>query len=188
MAGKTAGETNSRVGSRGTLRRTESEILNDPNIWNLSESEEENGPRRGAELNSDDDAKSYHSDEENREDDFAEADQIEMARYLVEQAPSADGYGHGRRSNIDSLRRKTASERTMILRREKAVKALTELAILRCIRPDHLVESMERFVLNVLDPNYFEFSEDILAPLMAKKQKLMESTKEKNRNQSMSAV
>jgi hypothetical protein len=48
MAGKTAGETNSRVGSRGTMRRTESEILNDPNIWNLSDSEDDNIPGRGA--------------------------------------------------------------------------------------------------------------------------------------------
>lgn len=187
MAGKTAGETNSRVGSRGTLRRTESEILNDPNIWNLSDSEDDNAGGRGRDVDSDDEAKSYHSDEANRDNDFAEADQIEMARYLVEQAPSADGYGHGRRSNIDSLRRKTASERSEILRREKAVKGLTELAVLRCIRPDHLVEGIERFVLNVLDPNYFEFSEDILAPLMAKKAKLQESSK-KEKNNSMSAA
>jgi len=58
MAGKTAGETNSRVGSRGTMRRTESEILADPNIWNLSDSEDDNVPGRGADLNSDEDAKS----------------------------------------------------------------------------------------------------------------------------------
>jgi hypothetical protein len=36
MAGRTAGESNSRVGSRGyqgSLKRTESEILRDPEIW-----------------------------------------------------------------------------------------------------------------------------------------------------------
>jgi hypothetical protein len=38
MAGRTARDSNSRVGSRGHMKRTESEILNDPNIWNLSES------------------------------------------------------------------------------------------------------------------------------------------------------
>jgi len=38
MAGRTAGDTNSRVGSRGgNLIRTESEILNDPDIWNISD-------------------------------------------------------------------------------------------------------------------------------------------------------
>ena len=47
---------------------------------------------------------------------------------------------------------------------------------------------MERFVLNVLDPNYFELSEDILAPLMAKKAKLLESSKKENKHNSMSAA
>ena len=42
MAGRTAGDTNSRVGSRGAnLMRTESEILNDPEIWNISDSDED---------------------------------------------------------------------------------------------------------------------------------------------------
>ena len=113
------------------MTRTESEILNDSKILNLSDSDEYNVPGRGAVIDSDDDNKSYHSDEDNRDNNFAEADKIEMARYLVKQTPSADGYGHGRRSNIDSLRRKTASEITIILRREKAVKSLTELAICR---------------------------------------------------------
>ena len=57
----------------------------------------------------------------------------------------------------------------MILKREKAVKGLCELCILRCIRPDHLLESMDRFVLNVLDPNYFDFNEDLLAKMKAEK-------------------
>lgn len=88
-----------------------------------------------------------------------------MARYLVEQAPAFGGVRNNR-SNINSLRRKTAGERSLILKREKAVKGLSELCILRCIRPDHLIESMERFVLNVLDPLYFDFKENILAPLL----------------------
>jgi hypothetical protein len=37
MAGKTAGDTNSRLGSRGgqgsSMKRSESEILRDPEIW-----------------------------------------------------------------------------------------------------------------------------------------------------------
>ena len=59
----------------------------------------------------------------------------------------------------------------MILKREKAVKGLCELCILRCIRPDHLIESMERFVRNVLDPQYFDFQDDLLAPFYAKANK-----------------
>lgn len=89
-----------------------------------------------------------------------------MARYLVEQAPSVGGM-RSNRSNINSLRRKTAGERNLILKREKSVRGLCELCILRCIRPDHLIESMERFVHNVLDPLYFDFQEDILAGLLA---------------------
>jgi hypothetical protein len=41
MAGRTAGETHSRIGSRGHMKRTQSEILNDPEIWNLSDSDGE---------------------------------------------------------------------------------------------------------------------------------------------------
>ena len=41
MAGRTAGETHSRIGSRGQMKRTQSEILNDPEIWNLSDSDGE---------------------------------------------------------------------------------------------------------------------------------------------------
>jgi len=106
-----------------------------------------------------------------------------MARYLVEQAPSVGGM-RSNRSNINSLRRKTAGERNLILKREKAVKGLCELCILRCIRPDHLIESMERFVLNVLDPLYFDFQEDILAHLLASKNKGIGS----GQKNSMSAV
>jgi hypothetical protein len=54
------------------------------------------------------------------------------------------------------------------MRREKAVKGLSELCILRCIRPDQLNEAMDRFILNVLDPNYFDFKEDLLIPMQTK--------------------
>jgi hypothetical protein len=47
MAARTAGDTNSRAGSRGHMKRTESAILNDPDIWNVSESDDDfpEGPR-----------------------------------------------------------------------------------------------------------------------------------------------
>jgi hypothetical protein len=73
--------------------------------------------------------------------------------------------------NNDSLRRKTYAERSQIIRRENTVKCLSELCILRCIRPDQLFDSMDRFVLNVLDPDYFDFKEEILEPYEAKKTK-----------------
>jgi len=51
------------------------------------------------------------------------------------------------------------------------MKSLCEMAILRCLRPDMLIENMNRFVLNVLDPNYFDFKEDIMAQYLAAKVK-----------------
>jgi hypothetical protein len=150
------------------MKRSESAILNDPNIWNVSDSEDEF--REGAqasEKQSHDDARSrMNADGEAREEDSDNEEQ-DMAKYLVEQAPSLGGRNND--SNINSLWRKTASERTLILKREKAVKGLCELCILRCIRPDHLLESMDRFVLNVLDPSYFDFNEDLLAKMKAEK-------------------
>jgi len=94
MAGRTAGDTNSRVGSRGHMKRTESEILNDPDIWNLSDSDDEfAGGDKYIEANSEEEAKSgVNSDDEEaaKEEAFA-ADEQEMAKYLVEQAPSFGG-------------------------------------------------------------------------------------------------
>jgi hypothetical protein len=90
-----------------------------------------------------------------------------MARYLVDAAPGAEGMRG--RSNMSSLRRKTISERTMITKREKAVKGLAELSVLRCLRPDHVIDSMDRFVYNLINPNYFDFEEDILDPILKRK-------------------
>jgi hypothetical protein len=70
-----------------------------------------------------------------------------MARYLVERAPTLAGERSQTSSNIEQLWRKTASERGLILRREQAIKGLCELCVLRCVRPDHLIEGMDRFVL-----------------------------------------
>jgi hypothetical protein len=146
------------------MKRTESAILNDPNIWNVSDSDDEF--REGAqtsEKQSYDDAQSKQNEEGAGREDNSDGEEQDMAKYLVEQAPSLGGRNND--SNINSLWRKTVSERTLILKREKAVKGLCELCVLRCIRPDHLLESMDRFVLNVLDPNYFDFNEDLLGKM-----------------------
>lgn len=58
--------------------------------------------------------------------------------------------------------RRTAGERALILKKEEAIKGLCELCVLRCVRPDHLLESFDRFVKNVLDPEYLDFKSDIL--------------------------
>ena len=44
MAGRTAGDTHSRIGSRGQMKRTESEILNDAEIWHISDSDDDFQP------------------------------------------------------------------------------------------------------------------------------------------------
>ena len=41
MAARTVGDTNSRAGSRGTMKRSESGILNDPEIWEISDSDDD---------------------------------------------------------------------------------------------------------------------------------------------------
>ena len=94
-----------------------------------------------------------------------------MARYLIETAPSVSKGKGGAKSNIDSLRRKTASERQLILRKENAAKSLCELAVLKCLRPDLLIGGLDRFARNVVDPHYFDFNEDILAPYYLKKKR-----------------
>ena len=170
MAGRTAGDTHSRIGSRGHMKRTESEILNDAEIWHITDSDdEEYQPVELENEPSEDGGNSKKQESEGGDKPFnKEMQEMEMARYLVDAAPSIGGNTGGARSNINSLRKKTQSERTLILRREKAVKGLSELCILRCIRPDHMNASMDRFILNVLDPNYFDFNEDILKPLQNK--------------------
>ena len=75
------------------------------------------------------------------------------------------------KSNIDALRRKTTSERALIMRRENAVKSLCDLAVLKCVRPDLLITGLDRFARNVVDPSYFDFTEDILVPYYQRKKR-----------------
>lgn len=60
MAGKTAGDTNSRLGSRGgqgsSMKRSESEILRDPEIWQITDSDDlEDDENKSANIKDDDD-------------------------------------------------------------------------------------------------------------------------------------
>ena len=84
---------------------------------------------------------------------------------MLEQAPT-DQFAH---SNINSLRRKTHSERDQIRKKEISVKAFCELCILRCIRPDQLQESMDRYAKVLINQNYIDFHEHIVKPLKMKK-------------------
>ena len=102
------------------------------------------------------------SEEGETQEDSAEIDQVEMARYLIDTAPTLKkGSGN---DYIDTLRKKTSSERQLILRREMALKNLCELAVLKCLRPDLLVGALNRFAANVIDKDYYDFKDDILVP------------------------
>jgi hypothetical protein len=103
--------------------------------------------------------------------DSAEVDIAEMARYLIESAP-----GGSQRDYIDALRKKTSTERELILRRERALKSLCELAVLKCLRPDLLVSALNDFAKGIVDVNYFDFYEDIEKPLIMKKKLMTDMT------------
>ena len=47
MAARTVGDTNSRAGSRGFMKRSESGILNDPEIWEISDSDDDDQIGKG---------------------------------------------------------------------------------------------------------------------------------------------
>ena len=153
----TQGDTNSRVASRGQLKQSESQILNDTELWNMSDSD---GDFQEANQASGSDGELDTPKQKGGDTRDEEAAATEMARYLVERAPMIGTPQPG--DTVDTLWRKTAQERTLILRREQAIKGLCELCVLRCLRPDHLQEGLDRFVATVVDTNYFDFRLDIL--------------------------
>lgn len=89
-----------------------------------------------------------------------------MAKYLIQVAPAITSNTASEKSmykqNIDHGR--------LHQRRERAIQGLCELCILRCIRPDQLLQSMQRFVYNILDPYYFDFKEDLLNVVLLERQ------------------
>ena len=55
------------------------------------------------------------------------------------------------------------------MKRERTLRALSELCVLRCLKPELLSEAMSRLVSIVLDPYYFNFRQDLLNGLLAQK-------------------
>lgn len=78
VAARTAGDSASRVGSRSQMKRSESAILNDPEIWKLSDTDEEE-----SQGSSEYDEKAQGD----KKDDDQDVGAMEMAKYLVERAP-----------------------------------------------------------------------------------------------------
>ena len=70
----------------GSIKRSESEILNDPNIWNVTETEDEDQMDTMEEQK-----KSEIASQDLDEDDKEESrmgPEYEMAKYLIEAAPA----------------------------------------------------------------------------------------------------
>ena len=87
------------------MKRSESEILNDPEIWAISDSDDDlaGSLQDGGNKRADQEevASRGNSDAEAKTDDEGQQHE-EMARYLVEQAPMLGGARSGS-SNIGSL-------------------------------------------------------------------------------------
>lgn len=147
-----------------SMKRTESEILNDPDIWNVSETEDDSASDEG---NNADRGNKAAGHDGKKAEQIAETKEQEMAKYLIQVAPAiasntaSDKTTFEQKLDLGQLQRK----------REKAIQGLCELCILRCIRPDHLTASMQRFVYNILDPNYWNFSEDLLNVVLRERQR-----------------
>lgn len=66
------------------MKRTESEILRDPDIWHISDSDDDfDEDEKTANKLSDEDAKSKRGSDDEAKENF-ELEEQEMARYLVE--------------------------------------------------------------------------------------------------------
>lgn len=157
--------TDSRGGPR-SLKRTESDILADPDIWDVgasSDSDEDGAAAKGVDDEPGDILDLLQESDLGTQVDSADVDMQEMAKYLIDSAPGNPNAAQ--RDYIDALRKKTSTERELILRRERALKSLCELAVLKCLRPDLLVSALDNFASGVVDVNYFDFEMDIERPI-----------------------
>ena len=83
-----------------------------------------------------------------------------MARYLVEKAPQ-DGIAANEK--FTDLERNTKAERKHIQTKDFILRAQTELALARCIRPDLVQKALHKIVSTIYDFNYINFEVDILS-------------------------
>jgi len=127
------------------IKRTESEILNDPEIWDISSSGDE---------------ASSQSEKEPAEaiEDKNESEEQELARYLVDSCPGVP------EKKIEQLQDLESREARLYVARKKeaACQSLAELCILKCVRPEVMDQAMERLVSQVIDSQYSDFRKDLL--------------------------
>jgi len=83
----------------------------------------------------------------------------EMAKFFVEDNPNFEKIQLQEENVVHTI----ASERERDLQQENVLKGLLELCLLRCIRPEKMIESVSNFLSLVIDTKYVSFQNDILA-------------------------
>lgn len=147
-----------------SIRRSESEILNDADLWNVSETEDEEAAEDGASRSEGEDSK---EPDQTEEQNSGETQEQEMAKYLIQVSPSVLGTAAGGQAR----RPKGQLTHTQRAKREQTLRALAELCLLRCIRPDQLCGGLSRLTAVVVNRFYFRWREDLLqVVLRAKKE------------------
>ncbi|CDW77756.1 dynein heavy chain axonemal [Stylonychia lemnae] len=141
------------------LTRNVSSVLNDEELWRVSsESDEEEQQvnkftykKQNLGGNLDEDDNEFLNQEE------------EMAQYLLDNNPSIFNQQYdGEGKKLDKVKM-TKQESDMRAKKELVLKQLIELCVLKCIRPDKISESIDKFLQVVINPSYTSFSQDIAA-------------------------
>lgn len=153
-----------RPGSRtGTsVRRSESEILNDNDIWDVSETEDEDAAEDAATKSEAEDGKERG---QNDDQNAGETQEQEMAKYMIQVSPSVAGAAAGGQARGP----KGQLTKSQSIQREQTLRVLAELCLLRCLRPDQLRAGLSRLVAVIVNEVYFTWQEDLLQPLIRAK-------------------
>lgn len=145
-----------------SMKRSESEVLNDADLWNVSETEDEDAVEDAASRSEGEDGKEL---DQNEEQNNAETPEQEMAKYMIQVSPSVLGAAAGSQAR----RPKGQLTHTQRIKREQTLRGLAELCLLRCIRPDQMCGGLSRLVAVVVDQSYFNWREDLLQVLLRAK-------------------
>jgi hypothetical protein len=84
-----------------------------------------------------------------------------MAKFLVNMQQTIGS--NKEMTNQAMLNAQTEKERDLIIMREKTMKKLCELCMLRCLKPSMMKKSFEDFVSIVVDVKYNNFYDDIFS-------------------------
>jgi len=151
------------------LKRTESEILNDPDIWNVTDSEADEDDYWANEIKKTEETQNTKTEP----DEQVATQEQEVAKYLVDVSPSIT-----KSTPSHTFLKKCTSTLNWKQKRESVIQVLSELCVIRCLRQDQLNEGVERLIKIVLDTDYYLFKCDIISCLnFTKNQKPKQSDK-----------